>query len=400
MIIKIVRIVYYFLRKWVLIKIAIIFYPIFSAAALRRVKGYDKKRPRILVIPQFTRIGDLVCATPVFRAIKLAYPDAYLAVLVTNRTAPIIKNNPRVDRIITFKSIDFCSRVLPEVRRERFDWSFNLSASAVGTLVSLYGFIPHRVKLTRRPRPLAEILADCLNTEAVRYEHHTYLPGYYLKMLRSLGIQNPEEVQEVFSTPEGDRKAAEFLRMHSVGEKDLLVGISITANNKIKEWGDEKFAEVTRHLLERYSAKVAILGSKKDEARIDIFLRRFNTNPQMNTNPRIFKAVDFSLEELPSFMKRLNLYIAVDTGPIYIAHALKVPLIDIVGPVDPREQPPKDERSIQVLPGNLPVGGQGIEPSSFVMKRSGNITSHMQALEAISVSAILLAIDKLLRNRY
>ena len=72
MIIKIVRIVYYFLRKWVLIKIAIIFYPIFSAAALRRVKGYDKKRPRILVIPQFTRIGDLVCATPVFRAIKLA----------------------------------------------------------------------------------------------------------------------------------------------------------------------------------------------------------------------------------------------------------------------------------------------------------------------------------------
>jgi len=131
------------------------------------------------------------------------------------------------------------------------------------------------------------------------------------------------------------------------------------------------------------------LGSKNDEKRIDSLIE--NSVPWSGLKGNSFcKAVDFTLEELPSLTKRLNLYIAVDTGPIYIAHALKVPLIDICGPCDPREQPPLDEQSIQILPeGNL-------KPSSFVLKRAGKPEEHKQALENTRVERVLEAVDKIL----
>lgn len=373
------KVFYYSIRRAAFIAAAVFFAPLLRARAATRTRPWGDA-PRILVIPQFTRIGDLVCATPMFRLIKKHYPKSHLAVLVAPRTVPIIKNNPRVDEIISLKSIDFAKRVLPEIRAKKFDVSFNLSASAVGTIVSLFGLVPKRVKLTRRPRPFSEFFTDCLNTDFCRYEHHTYLPQYYLKMLESIGIKDREEIKEMFPTKAGDEKAAAFLRDRGVSENDLLMGISIAANNKIKEWGDKKFLEVAKYVREKYGAKVAFLGSKKEDVRIKNAIAGLDSR-------YFFEATDFSLEELPSFMKRLNLYVAVDTGPIYIAHALKVPLIDIIGPVDPREQPPKDKRSIQVV-------AEGVEPTSFVMKRARFCT----VPQWVATAQVLNAVHDLLRQ--
>ena len=49
----------------------------------------------------------------------------------------------------------------------------------------------------------------------------------------------------------------------------------------------------------------------------------------------------FSVDEFKAFMSTIHLCISVDSGPIYIAEALGIPTLDIVGPIDDREQPPK-----------------------------------------------------------
>lgn len=402
------KVFYYWLRKWFLIKVALVGAPVFYFLIHRRAKESTPPSPkalegkaRILIIPQLTRIGDLVCATPMFRAIKQKYPKSHLAVLVTRRIAPIIKNNPNIDEIIQFNSFDFAKRVLPEIRKKKFDWAFNISSTVIGSLVSFYGLIPNRVKLTKRPRALSEILTDCFNNFTLRYHHHTYLPKYYLDMLKFIGIESAEEVQQVFTSPAGEVKVEQWLKENDSMTK--LVGISITANNKIKEWGDEKFKAVAKYVHEKYGAKVIFLGTPRDEKRInDVIesLRHSEASTEEsqsvrhsrgggNLNDNFFKALNFNLEELPSLMKRLNLYIAVDTGPIYIAHALKVPLIDITGPCDPDEQPPNDGISLQVRPP------AHIKPSSFVMQKPGHPTEHVKALQSIKADQVFQAIDDL-----
>lgn len=363
--------------------LAVVFSPVFYFLIWRRKKFINRRGwLRILITPQFTRVGDLVCATPVFRAIKQQYPHCFLAVLATNKNAGIIKNNPNVDEIIIYKSIDLWGTI-KRVNSLNFDWSFNLAATSLGTVLSYTGLIPNRAKIIRAGRPLTEIITDWLNNFGLLYKHHTYLPRYYLDLLKFMGITESEEVKEVFTAQEGDKRVGGFLGSNGVDGEEILVGISITAGNKIKEWGGRKFAELARKISEKYGAKIIFLGGKKDESRIDEIIKNFD-------NRNYLKAVDFSLEELPSLMKKFSLYIGVDTGPVYIAHALKIPLIDIVGPVDSAEQPPEDDLSILVRPP------ADIKPSSFVLKKAGKPEEHKRALEAIWVEDVLAAVDEIL----
>lgn len=347
---------YYELRRIFLIFLAIAFSPVIYFLIWQRKKS-DFGGLRILVIPHLTRIGDLVCATPVFGAIKKKYPNSHLAVLVAGRLKGLLKNNPRVDEIIVYRHYDLLGTIR-QIREKNFDWSFVLSGTSVGSVISFLALIPKRAKITRRPRPPSEFFTDWLSNFQLRYEHHTYLPRYYLQLLEFAGIENPEEIKEVFVSKDGERKAEEFLRKSNLTTSDFLVGISTTAGNKIKEWGEEKFKKLAEELVQRYGAKIIYLPS-----------------------------AGFSLEELPSLIKRLKLFIAADTGPIYIAHALKIPLIDIIGPVDPTEQPPKDGKSVQVLPP------APIQPTSFVFKKPGK--DHRKALDAIAVENVLEAVDTL-----
>lgn len=348
--------------------------------AVRMKRGQDLNKPRILVIPQLTRIGDIVCATPVFLAIKEQYPGAFLAVLVSNKAAGIIKNNSRLDEIIIFEEYSF-RNLIKKIQKLNFDWSLNLSATSIGSILVFLGRIKGRIKTIRRNRPKSEFITDWLNTHTFPYEDHTYLPRHHLKLLGPIGINNTKDIKEVFVSTEGERKTMEFFTRNIIKPDDFLVGISISAGNRIKEWGDHNFLELAGGLKEEYNAKIVIIGSKNDDSRIEEFLRNFNH--------KAFKATDFLLEELPSLISRLKLYVSVDTGPIYIAHAIGIPSINIIGPVDPSEQPPQDEKSIQVLPS------LSVPPSSFVFKKNGPDEITKLAIKSTSVESVLAAARQL-----
>ncbi len=394
---------YYFIRNKLIMLSTVIFSPLFFVLAKRRAREYGDA-PRILVIPQLTRIGDLVCATPVFRAIKEKYPRSFLAVMVTGKVAGIIKNNPHIDQIIQFKTKGY-SNILKNVGMLRFDVGISLTPQPVASAMMLLGLIPRRIKLVREGRPVMEFLTDWLNTEKMFYRHHTLLPQRYLDLLKFIGIENASPKKEVFVTETGERKAKLTPHLNPPpadgGRRGRLIGISIAAGNKIKEWGDEKFTELAKRILEKYkNARIIFIGSKNDEPRIASVIARLKGSPSTPLGeykslvPELVEglpyssATDFTLEELPSLIKRLDLYVGVDTGPIYIADALDVPLIDILGPVDPTEQPPCDgDKKICVAPAG------GIRPSSFVFKRPGRAVEHARALAATSVDSVMMAVE-------
>ena len=167
---------------------------------------------------------------------------------------------------------------------------------------------------------------------------------------------------------------------------DFIVGISVGAGNRIKQWPLERFAKVADALIERYRAKIIFLGSQQDKAMIG------ETMGRMRHNASAVAATDFAIHELPSLIKRFNLFISVDTGPVYIADALKIPLIDITGPCDPREQPPLGNHAVLVT---APLGHPY---SSFVMKRAGTPEKHAAAVDSITPEMVLAAAEKLLKQ--
>src|SRR5574343_1987320 len=56
---------------------------------------------KILIIRR-DNIGDLICTTPLFEAIRRHYPAAYVAALVNSYNAPAIQGNPHLDAIFAY----------------------------------------------------------------------------------------------------------------------------------------------------------------------------------------------------------------------------------------------------------------------------------------------------------
>ena len=353
---------------------------------------------RIVVLPQLTRIGDLVCATPVFRVLKERYPDAHLAAVTTNKVVGIIRDNTRIDEILIYKSTELWG-LIRALRRGNFDWSFSLTGTSFGNLIFFAGLVQNRAKITRNDRTLTERFTDWMTPLKLLYTHGTYLPRRYLDLLRFIGIEQPREVPEVFVTDAAEARASAYLRGEQGTEgRHPLIGISITAGNKIKEWGDARFVELASALMAKYpTGAIVFLGALRDSARIGALIESLRgkhqtigiREPGHRMSP-VYAATDFSLDELAGFIKHLDFYIAVDTGPIYIAHALGVPLVDITGPVDPWEQPPHDSKSICVTPP------APFYPSSFVLKRPGSKEAHARARDAITIEMVLAAALELL----
>ena len=63
----------------------------------------------------------------------------------------------------------------------------------------------------------------------------------------------------------------------------------------------------------------------------------------------------FRLHELPALLKKMKLFISVDSGPLYIANALGVPVVDIGGCYDIREQTPSGSRYKLLQKDNNPL---------------------------------------------
>src|SRR5258708_3096401 len=89
---------------------------------------------RILVIRR-DNIGDLVCTTPLFAAVRTRYPQAHVAALVNSYNAAVLDGNPHLDAVHSYTKLKprltgesrlgiLFARVqmLARLRREHFDY--------------------------------------------------------------------------------------------------------------------------------------------------------------------------------------------------------------------------------------------------------------------------------------
>ena len=156
--------------------------------------------------------------------------------------------------------------------------------------------------------------------------------------------------------------------------------MSISAGNSIKEWPTENFVALAQHVIEKHRAFVVLIGAPGEKDRL------LNVKKLIPGN--VVVASDFLLEELPSLMKRFQLFVAADTGPIHVAHALGIPLIDIIGPVDPSEQAPRNDPKSMVLTPPPPL-----TPSIFAFRPAGSPQESRRAAQAITVGQVAVTLD-------
>lgn len=366
-----------------------------AAACLARalVKGKANHIPtqvsKIIVVPT-GKLGDVVCVTPVLRAVRTYLPEARLIVAGTSKLhRPLLADSGLADEYLDLEE----PRAIARVRESGAKAALITGPSFVSTALLFLAGVPLVVAPVVRGgfSPAETCLYRIIRRLVCTfpYEIDQYAPQERLKVLEPLGISTNDTKKQLGFSQAASKKIEQLFIDHGIDRnKNLVVGISLSAGNKIKEWPVERFAEVIDHLAHKYQAKVLIIGDKTDVVKAEALYGYLKEETEvLDTTGK------FNLDELKTLISKLKLFISVDTGPIYIAEAFSIPTVNIVGPVDERVQPPRGRIHRNVLPP-----GRTRAELSILNARIYNREEARRQVLSISASLVTEVIDQLLAD--
>lgn len=370
-------------------RIKIIFFAVlgvFSVMLRGGARSVPKETSRVVVV-QNAKLGDMVCTTPIFRAVKEKYPGCEVWVLGNAINKELLEGNKDVDGyIINDQDINKLSQ---QIRDKNFDFGCvtgpSFDALAALMLAGVRTIAAPRIKNGYSPYETRfyKILSKFVITKPHRMG--SYAPREYLRLLEPIGIFTNNTKKHLVFSNEAARRAEKTLKPFA---GKFIIGIAPAVGNKIKEWPVERFAEVVNYVGEKYKVAIVIIGGQEDVTQAE------------KIKNLIKKGVDFidttntlSINELKALISKLSMFIGVDTGPIYIAEAFGVPTVDIVGPMDENEQPPTGPTHRVVLPPGR------TKPQLHIM--NARIYDHKEArrqVEGTTAKIVIAETDALLRE--
>jgi len=231
-------------------------------------------RKKILVIRR-DNIGDLVCTTPLFSALRARFPDAEIDALVNSYNVSVLENNPDVDAVYAYTKakhrpegkslagiyLDRLALFLA-LRRKHFDYA--ILATSLPT-------IPRTLKLARMVGPKHIIGYTAPDTRkmgaidiSVPYISNEELheAEEVFRLLSPLGVEGTPPPTKVCPDPVIVEKARGEI---SPPPGKLLIGIHICARKPSRRWPAERFVELVRKLAQREPAAFALFWSPGDE---------------------------------------------------------------------------------------------------------------------------------------
>lgn len=300
------------------------------------------KNKRILVF-NVNWLGDVLFSTCALKALRRAYPEAFIACIVHPRTLEVLQDNPSIDEIIIFderkKDRHLLSkfRFVSHLRRRNFDTAYLFHRSFTRSMLLALAKIPHRIGYKAKKR------TGLLLTKKIALpKEKLHRAEYFLDILRQCGIVVDVREYEFFVDNSSRKRIAEMLEEERLKKSDFLVCLNPGGNWLLKRWFPERFAQVADRLIEEFNAKIIITGSSKD-----LSLAK-EIASQMNRQP-IITCGSTNLKELGAIIERSKLFISADSGPMHIAVALRVPTIALFGPTSPEITGPRGRGKIKLI---------------------------------------------------
>lgn len=285
------------------------------------------RHSRILVV-RTDRIGDVVLATPLIRALRQTFPEAFIAAMVRPYTRDVLVMNPHLDEIIeddgegADRGRKGFWRKVRRLRKYHFDTALLLLPTERAAWMLFFAGIPYRVTNSIR---LYTVLTGMRSMSRHKYNPLRHEADYCLDLGRRIGVRNDDLSPEIHVSPEEREKGKEILRSHGIRASDRVVGIQPGSGGSTPNWPVERYAELAARLVSQSKVKVVITGSK-NEAHLWTHFEKLGA-------ANIIDLFGLNLREIMSTIAHCDCFFSSSTGPMYFAAALKVPTVSLYCPL-------------------------------------------------------------------
>ena len=262
-------------------------------------------------------IGDLLQLTPAIRALHGKYPHSRISILVSSAaTAALFQHNPLVHEAIVFdkrgvhRSFSALAKLWLRLYRARYDLVVNFQRSNLKAWFLVSASFPCRVLVYRK---------------ATKRSVHAVIN--HMETLAPLGILPGDPALERYPGPEAERYAIDFFRANGLDGK-TVIAINPGASHPVNRWSTALFATLADMLADRLKARVLIIGGADDMPLAEVIVNRTSSRPLVLTGKT-------DLLQLAAILKRCNLLVTGDTGPMHIATAVGTKVVALFGAADP-----------------------------------------------------------------
>ncbi|MEA3120871.1 MAG: hypothetical protein QOH33_412, partial [Paraburkholderia sp.] len=300
--------------------------------------------PRRVAVFRALQLGDMLCAAPALRALRIAWPRAHITLIGLPWAAEFVERFASlIDEFVMFPG----ARGFPEqpetdsglphffaaMRERRFDLVIQMHGSGgpANAIVkqlgaaACAGFLqPHEA-----PEPGFISWPDSLPE-----------PQRYLMLLRALGLHaNNDALSFPLTAHDRDEYAALESR-HGIEPKRLVL-MHPGAQLPSRRWPAARFAEVADALAMR-GWQIAITGTSSEATITGTMLDAMAT-------PALHLAGATSLGGLAALVEQARLVICNDTGISHVAAAIRTPSTVIASGSDTRRWAPLDHERHRVI---------------------------------------------------
>ncbi len=277
----------------------------------------DAKEIRRILVVTLSNLGDVILTLPVLQSLHANFPKAELHVVVSASAAEVFQGDGRIAKVILYdkrsdwrKKIDF----IKGIRREKYSLIVDLRRSLIGLLGgsrfrnSYFNFSQRTIHRTKK----------------------------HLSALDNILGRNTADISFLkVSSPETLAKNA-YIR-----NDQKLVVASVGSKSDVKKWPAEYFAGLLDRLAVNDHCQIVLIGDKHDvpdAQKVRSLMQSSVIDLCGRTN----------FKELCGVLKMASLVITNDSAPLHIADSLKIPVLAIFGPTDPRKYGPRHAGSMAV----------------------------------------------------
>ncbi|MGB3057532.1 MAG: lipopolysaccharide heptosyltransferase II [Candidatus Omnitrophota bacterium] len=278
---------------------------------------------RILIF-ELNWMGDILFSFPFIRAIRKAFPDAYISCVVVPRYVELLANNPWVNCVHALSDDNRVTSLgeklafISMIRKEDYDTCFFLKPSATKTVMALLAGIPERIGFAGKKAPLTE--------EVEMPSGNLHRADQILALAGPADVTRADGTYEYFTSVE-DRERADALLHELGGGQYRTVTINPGANWEPKRWPADNFVALAKKILASFEdVEVMISGAAKDVELCNNIVEKVGNDKCYTTAGRT------RLNELAVLFKKSDLVISADSGPLHLASAVGVSTIGLFGP--------------------------------------------------------------------
>ena len=285
---------------------------------------FDLDRIQRILILRMGPLGETLLTTPVIRALRGRFPEAYIAYMVAPGREDLVSENPNLNEVITYSVL--IPKLIYKMAKRSFQMVVILQPTFRLVLHIFLARIPFRIGFetnSGKGRLLHVAVPNNIN------QHET---ARYLDVVRGIGIEPDSSEPEMFVDAGAQGWADDFLAGAGISADRPLIGLNPGSGSESRRWSKSGFAQVGDRLHQKYDAQIFITAGDAE-----------GTLPHevadlMSCSPIILTGI--TPMQLGAMLQKCHLYISNDTGPMHMSTAVKTPTIALFGASNPRQWGP------------------------------------------------------------